>query len=145
MRKRQTDQRQINQQSIHFMKGDYLGKTMAEPVQSIKKTKGSFFRRLVMGGVGIIIILISAMPLKQTVQQAKNNKKMLSEIQIVNQKAVDENLATQQELHQSQGDDYLTEVARRDYFYSKPGEIIFDINSSNDNEEKNGHEIRVNE
>lgn len=49
----------------------------------------------------------------------------LGQVQTVYQQAVENNRLAQQERNQVQDADYMGQIARRDYYYSKPGEIIF--------------------
>ncbi|MBD3948640.1 septum formation initiator family protein [Tuanshanicoccus lijuaniae] len=73
------------------------------------------------------IIGVSSWSLWQVIEKKEEMMMQLTQAQTANKKAVEKNRQAQQEYQQAQDEDYLAQVARRDYYYSKPGEIIFDL------------------
>ncbi|MBK0348433.1 septum formation initiator family protein [Aerococcaceae bacterium zg-ZJ1578] len=88
----------------------------------------------------LFIIGVSCLSLWQVIEKKEEVMMQLAQAQIDNKQAVEKNRQAQQEYQQVQDEDYLAQVARRDYYYSKPGEVIFDFGKevkTTSNEEDN--------
>lgn len=54
-------------------------------------------------------------------------KQQLNELVVIEEKSYMERQVAQEELDRLLDPEYVLELARRDLFYSKPGEVLFDI------------------
>lgn len=95
------------------------------------KSKKGLIRRLVALGLFIITILfLTGMTLhsQNSVLNEKLEKKQQLEKELARLQLVERDLKDEVEnLHNLE---YISEIARRDYFLSKPGEIIFKVTST---------------
>lgn len=98
--------------------------------EKVSETSTTFFRqprKIVFALVGIVAILMTGYPMIQTLTHSKEVAHDYAVSQEAHEQAIQQNRSVQQEYQKVQNPDYLAEIARRDYFYSKPGEIIFDL------------------
>jgi len=120
---------------------DYLREPAQQPMHSThlkeaqKKTlqyarrKQKLKRRLIVLGI-LFVIIFSGMMYKQallesTLEMKINEKeRLLEEFQALKQ----EGNKLEQEIDRLQEPDYIAKIARRDYYLSKEGEIIFQLN-----------------
>lgn len=75
----------------------------------------------------ICLIVITCMSLKKIVDQKDAALERLAQAQEQYDQAVMQNRTAQRTQQEMLNSDYLSQIARRDYYYSKEGEIIFDI------------------
>lgn len=81
---------------------------------------------------GIIGVCLSIVPLIQARNESQAITETLQTTKQAEKEAMQENIQAQEEYKQMQDPDYLADVARRDYYYSKPGEIIFELEDSHE-------------
>ncbi|MFY0778811.1 septum formation initiator family protein [Peribacillus simplex] len=97
-------------------------------VQTVEKKKRGLMRRLTLYSVFAAVFLILAVPtlitqnvaLDEKVQQKEELKGKLAKLE------KDETLL-KEEIVKLNDDDYIAKIARRDYFLSEKGEIIFTL------------------
>ncbi|MDO4431717.1 MAG: septum formation initiator family protein [Aerococcaceae bacterium] len=79
-------------------------------------------------GVTIGAVMVLAMlgvPLVRALQQQNDYQKQYEQAKNANQQAVIQHRQVAEEHQRLQDSDYLAGVARRDYYYTKPGEMVF--------------------
>lgn len=86
-----------------------------------------------LGVVGLLVIVLTIISLGQTLIEHQAVSAQLASSQATYNQLVETNRQAQQEYNQVLDEAYLAEVARKDYYYSKPGEIIFDLGESANN------------
>lgn len=84
-------------------------------------------RQILIFTLSIIIMLIAGFQLFRSHQIASRLDQDYSRLKHAEEVAMRENIQLQQEYQLMQNPDYLLELARRDYLYSEPGEIVFDL------------------
>lgn len=89
------------------------------------KGQNSPSKRLFIIFTCILVMCVAAIPLIKTWIQTHEYKAKFEEAKHQNQQAVEANRQIQAQYQQVNNPEYLEEVARRDYYYSKDGEIIF--------------------
>jgi len=99
---------------------------MAERIE-VKPSTNSKGRKLVLVMVGLIAIALAGIPLLRTMSRSAEVAENFEQTQQAHNQAVQQNRVVQQEYLRLQDPEYLAEIARRDYYYAKPGEIIFDL------------------
>lgn len=115
------------QRNIREMNSHYKEEREAIMQRQFKKRKG-FYRRLGLLGVFVVIVFSltflslhsknRALGEKQETKERLETK--LAQLQLEEQNLVDE-------IEKLNDLEYIAEVARRDYFLTKPGEIIFKL------------------
>ncbi|AXY26540.1 hypothetical protein CL176_11335 [Suicoccus acidiformans] len=95
--------------------------------QAVKIPRTLNWRKVTALLAGILLIGLSGGQLLQTLQASQENQAAYEAARASHQVAVEKNRKTQEEYQRVQSPDYLAEIARRDYYYSKPNEIIFEI------------------
>ncbi|WP_046173317.1 FtsB family cell division protein [Domibacillus indicus] len=128
--------RGLNKEKVASIKNSFV---MSENRKSMFKMrhKQKLLRRLAaFAGIAFIIIgiLISALVtkngnLKEKEQELAEAKSTMSELQAQQKES-------EEELIRLQDDEYIMELARKYYFMSKDGEIIFNIPEENESEQK---------
>lgn len=79
-------------------------------------------------GIGCMALLaFNSYSLVQTIQKRSIMLEQLAQVQVAHKQAVNTNREAQQEYQLVKDSEYLAQIARRDYYYSKKGEIIFDL------------------
>lgn len=82
--------------------------------------------------IGLLVVLsLFVVPLYKTYEQSQLAQQHYEQALSDNQKAIERYQAVSNEFQLLQNPEYLAEIARRDYYYSKPNEIIFDLGDSN--------------
>ncbi|UUX32886.1 FtsB family cell division protein [Fundicoccus culcitae] len=82
--------------------------------------------------IGLLIVLsIFVVPLYQTYTQSQQVKSEYEQAVADNTQAAQRYQTVQDEFQLLQNPEYIAEIARRDYYYSKPNEIIFDLGENN--------------
>ena len=90
------------------------------------KQPHSHGRRLIFHVILIGALAFAGIPLWRAYQEVKADQ----------EQAVKENREVFQATQQMKDPAYLEDVARRDYYYTKPGEIIFELGSSHQEDSK---------
>lgn len=91
-----------------------------------KPAKRSFSGQTMMvTGLCFVMLLIVGIPLYKSYNQLQANQEVYQQAQAENRQAVENNRLIQREYQKFNDPEYLEEIARRDYYYSKDGEIIF--------------------
>lgn len=103
-------------------------RNMAEPLPQPQKAAKSFrIQTVIIMAIGIIGVSLATVPLVQALKESQMVTQELKAVKQEEKEAMQENIQAQEEYKHMQDPDYLADVARRDYYYSKPGEIIFDL------------------
>lgn len=97
----------------------------SEMTNSMHQHEHSSRNRLFVMFTCVLVMCIAAIPLIKTWIQTQDYKAKFEEAKQHNQQAVEANRQVQAQYQQVNDPKYLEEVARRDYYYSKDGEIIF--------------------
>lgn len=121
------DKHTINQRKVVYIDKYVSPHQMAEKRPVNKTNQRPFHHKAIIIGLGLLTIALACLPLIQTVGESKAVHQQYTATQELEEEAKVENLMSQEEYQHMQDPDYLAEVARRDYLYSKPGEIVFDI------------------
>lgn len=99
---------------------------MAEPIE-IKPSPPNKGRKFALAFIGAAALALAGIPLLSTMSHSAEVTRHFDQTQQAHNQAVQQNRAVQQEYLRLQDPEYLAEIARRDYYYAKPGEIIFDL------------------
>lgn len=89
---------------------------------------------IVISVMSAVVVLGASWSLFQTLGKQQAAMERLDQAQAVNRQAVENNRQAQQEFQRVQDSEYLAQIARRDYYYSKEGEIIFDLKEEDQEE-----------
>lgn len=93
-----------------------------------KAHKSNFnFRHFVFTLLALTVIVMAIIPLYHTQLEAKKIALEYREAQTENERAISEQRQAFQMAKQLENPTFLADVARRDYYYSLPGEIIFEL------------------
>lgn len=117
--------REPAQQPMH---STHLYETQKKTLQYVRR-KQKLKRRLIAFGI-LFVTISSGMMYKQalldsTLEMKINEKERLfEELQALKQEGTE----LEEEIDRLQDPDYIAKIARRDYFLSKEGEIIFQLN-----------------
>lgn len=107
------------------------GETMAQynRNKSKKTIKGKYQKQFNFFFTVVCLLLTGAacLSLMNNIGKKQATLEQLTQVQAKHNQAVEKNRQAQQEYNQVQDSEYLEQVARRDYYYSKEGEIIFDL------------------
>ena len=107
------------------------GETMAQynRNKSKKTIKGKYQKQFnfFFTVVCLLLIGVACFSLINNIGKKQATLEQLTQVQAKHNQAVEKNRQAQQEYNQVQDSEYLEQVARRDYYYSKEGEIIFDL------------------
>ncbi|MGO4929489.1 FtsB family cell division protein [Fundicoccus sp. Sow4_F4] len=99
---------------------------MAEPIES-KPSPPKKGRKIALAFIGAAALALAGIPLLRTMSHSTEVARNFEQTQQAHNQTVQQNRAVQQEYLRLQDPEYLAEIARRDYYYAKPGEIIFDL------------------
>ena len=114
-----------NQKIINFEKPKASQVSTEMHMKKAKRSYMSFFVHFV-AIICLAFALISCVRAHKALSQSQSQ---LTEAQTAFKQTQNKYQAVQLEYQRSQDPEYLAKLARRDYFYSKEGEIIFDIES----------------
>lgn len=89
-----------------------------------KPVSKKYLRPIVLA-LSLGFVLSSIFTFASTYMETRQAAEELELAKQENRQAIEENRQAQLAYQLIQTDDYLAQVARRDYYYSKPGEIIF--------------------
>ncbi|MBT2617054.1 septum formation initiator family protein [Peribacillus frigoritolerans] len=117
----------LRKRKVAKMENPYVAQ-QEKKVQTVEKKKRGLMRRLTLYSVFAAVFLIFAVStlitqnvaLDEKVQQKQELKGKLAELK------KDETLL-KEEIVKLNDDDYIAKIARRDYFLSEKGEIIFTL------------------
>lgn len=134
MVKRQNIRQQNN---VRTLQNDYV-RSSDNKVKYSKKQKVRFRRRMVvfcLGASAVLVFLVSTYISQNERLQEKQQQKeeVLAELQEVKEQQEMLNL----QIAKLEDDEYIAKLARKEYFLSDDGEIIFTIPSDEENEEQN--------
>lgn len=77
--------------------------------------------------VGSLVLLAVGLPIKDSLSQYRSQETELKAVKAEYQQAQQRHLELNEALKRLDDPEYLAEIARKDYYYSKPGEIIFNL------------------
>ena len=100
------------------------------------KQPHSHGRRLIFHVILIGALAFAGIPLWRAYQDQVAAEQAYQEVKAGQEQAVEENREVFQATQQMKEPAYLEDVARRDYYYTKPGEIIFELGSSHQEDTK---------
>lgn len=128
MQQKQKNHRKNNGKVVYLPKRHDTRRMMAQPPVEKKEVKQAIsLRTLSIFAIGMIAIFLATMPLVQAYKEAEMVTQELQAVKEQEKEAMQENIQAQEQYKHMQDSEYLADVARRDYYYSKPGEIIFDL------------------
>lgn len=92
------------------------------------KKRKRLFRRLALFGV-VAFIMVTSLTSYHFNQRALKKEKVGELIELQNEKdqLVDKQKELREEIKLLQDEDYVLQIARRDYFFSNEGEVIFKL------------------
>lgn len=90
-----------------------------------RQTRSSFRRFPLLLVICLVPITFLAKNLWTTYQEKQSYEADYRLAQTNNQQAVEQNRQAQEDFQRLKDPNYLAEIARRDYYYSKDGELIF--------------------
>ncbi|MBE4906676.1 septum formation initiator family protein [Bacillus luteolus] len=117
----------IRKQKVTQIQTPYVTNYEQSEQKNNMKRKG-LFRRLIAFAIFAAIIsygLISTLVAQSAVIREKETERQLLDEQLV--KLKEEQIYLEEEIVKLNDDEYIAKIARRDYFLSKDGEIIFKI------------------
>lgn len=131
--------RATNRKIIPLQQRHETSQGMAQRQESTQTSTRDFkhSRHIIIGLVGVIAVAIAGFPMIQTLTHSQEIAENYATTQAMHEQAIQQNRVVQQEYQKMQDPEYLAEIARRDYFYSKPGEIIFDLGGDGNQTEAN--------
>ncbi|MBZ6527059.1 septum formation initiator family protein [Aerococcaceae bacterium DSM 111021] len=128
MQQTKTNNHRNNEKVVYLPNQRGERPNMAEPVEKKKKPNNAFkMQTLGVLAIGIIGVTLATVPLVQAYWESEVLTQELATAKEQEKEAMQENIQAQEEYKHMQDAEYLADVARRDYYYSKPGEIIFDL------------------
>lgn len=117
-----------NKNVVYLPTQGQRGRKMAEVLPNQQDKPEKFGKKTVgIMVLGIIGVSLSIVPLIQAINESQSISQTLQTTKQAEKEAMQDNIQAQEEYKHMQDPDYLADVARRDYYYSKPGEIIFDL------------------
>ncbi|CAM3987434.1 FtsB family cell division protein [Alkalicoccus chagannorensis] len=120
---------------VRRLKSEYAERQKEKQEVEDRRRRGLKRRLSVLGSaMGIMVIILSAVLFQQ--QQAisqHETENLQREAQLEEMQADAE--ALEEKIDQLQDPDYIGEIARRDYFLSKPGETLFQLPRSEERDE----------
>lgn len=118
------------QRKVRELNSPYIEQHETELKLKSSGKKGIFRRLTALGIFVIVAAIVTAFTLhsQQTVLDQKLEKKYMLENQLASLQLEERDL--KDEIHKLNDLEYISEIARRDYYLTKPGEIIFKIATS---------------
>ena len=92
--------------------------------QSTQSSESPFQTKFIIAAC-IVAMGFCAVPLISTINKTAGFQQEYEKAKVTNQQAVENNRLIQEEYQRVNDPEYLADVARRDYYYTKSGEIIF--------------------
>lgn len=118
---------QREDQSIHKIESAYMKHYEAQKMRK-KRRKKQLFRRLLVVTISFLILVafMGSYHIKQRMTYAKKEKEYIQLQEQLTQLEKDEK-GYLEEIALLNSDEYVLEIARTNYFFSKEGELIFKI------------------
>ena len=89
-------------------------------------------RKVIIYGLSLLAMVGGSLFVYQANQQQVQQEQILMQAKEENAEATAKNRELFQATQQLKDPQYLEQVARRDYYYTKPGETVFELGSSVD-------------
>lgn len=120
---------QVNRKVIHLNELRTSQENNQGNYRELKHTKKQqhLVRKSFLFIGAVVILLVFGIPLYQTYTQSQEVQAEYEVAVKENEEAIKQYEMIKQEHQLLQDPNYIAEIARRDYFYSKPNEIIFDL------------------
>lgn len=83
------------------------------------------YKTLIIGLLCLAVLIVFAIPLVKTYIDSQTYQAAYEAEQAANKQAVEQNRLIQADYQQVNNPEYIEDIARRDYYYSKEGELIF--------------------
>lgn len=119
-----------------------MGEKNEKKITNRKRGKYQMFFNVAFSIICLTVIIIASLSLLKTLAHRENILNQLTQVQANHNQIVEKNRQAQQEFNLVQDEEYLEDVARRDYYYSKEGEIIFDLGEVETTIEESSKEIQ---
>lgn len=110
----------------------YLNQQPGNYKENQGRSQQSVKRPLVIAMVGLASIFICSVPIFTALQAQSVNQENLLQAKAQYQEVQAAHAKLQEEAQRLNDPDYLAQVARKDYYYSKEGEIIFKLEGLED-------------
>ncbi|MCY7948640.1 cell division protein DivIC [Bacillus atrophaeus] len=119
------------ERTITEIQNDYKEQVERQSQQKKRRRKGLFRRLAVFGALVLLtaIVLASSVWTQTASLSAKEEKKAQLQKELKSMKAKQSDL--EEEINKLKDEEYVTELARRDYFLSGDGEILFNLEKKN--------------
>ena len=117
----------LNRKKVRKLNDSYIEKQAALTEQRQQSSKG-IRRRLIALAIFVTVVFVVtgyALHTQNSVLQGKLQKKELLDAELTTLEMIERDL--NYEIRNLNDLEYISEVARRDYFLTKPGEIIFKL------------------
>jgi cell division protein DivIC len=117
----------LKEKKITKIQSTFVEQREKKQLQKSKKRRG-LYRRLVL--FGVIVFILSGLTISTLLSQASAIDKKTGEKEKVEQKlaSLERNqLLLEEEIVKLNDDEYIAKIARRDYFLSNKGEVIFNL------------------
>ncbi|MGI6156337.1 MAG: septum formation initiator family protein [Enterococcus sp.] len=122
--------KQENQNNLQYLDNDYVKENYGKQV---KKQREVIFRRRRLAAIMVVataLFISLGIPLFNDYLRLQNLK-TYQEQTILDQKALEEEVAAlQKEVDLLHDDDYVAKIARERFYYSKEGELLFPLPES---------------
>ncbi|PCK23661.1 cell division protein DIVIC [Bacillus pumilus] len=118
--------------NIAQIQNDYQ-KQMEQQAQRLKRKRRGLLRRLTVFGVIVLmfaVLVTSALWSQSSALKEKEEKKVSLEKELKQLQTKQEDISD--EIKKLKSKEYVLELARRDYYMSKKGEKIFDVDNKSD-------------
>ncbi|WP_163102899.1 FtsB family cell division protein [Peribacillus alkalitolerans] len=122
----------LRERKVTKMETPYVNQQISKVQASSKKRKG-LFRRLVFFGtfaVALSVLAVSTLISQAAVLDEKEKQKATLEKELT--KLEKKQTLLEEEIIKLNDDEYIAKIARRDYFLSNKGEIIFNLPKSDE-------------
>ncbi|QOY37474.1 FtsB family cell division protein [Anaerobacillus isosaccharinicus] len=118
------------QRKVRELNSHYIEQHETQMEQKSKSKKGLVRRLSALGVFVVFVIALTVITLhsQKTVLGEKIEKKQLLDQELAKLELVERDL--RDEIENLNNLNYISEIARRDYYLSKPGEIIFKVTQS---------------
>lgn len=117
----------VQQRKVRELNSHYIEQHETQMEQKSKSKKGLVRRLSALSVFVVFVIALTVITLhsQKTVLGEKIEKKQLLDQELAKLELVERDL--RDEIENLNNLEYISEIARRDYFLSKPGEIIFKV------------------
>ncbi|OMP66828.1 FtsB family cell division protein [Domibacillus epiphyticus] len=128
--------RGLNREKVSSLKNAFISTQEKKSMFQLRQ-KRKLMRRLTAFGVIALIVLgamMSAVATQSTSLEAKEEKLAEAKQQLAELEKQEKQ--SEEELERLKDDEYIADLARKDYFLSEEGEIIFNIPESDQKEQQ---------